>query len=263
MTDAPTPTPSDANLESAVSEIAEMTKKGFDLQARLRGRGLRKATITLFLDEQKGPELGWAYNVENEFNQVVGRAREGVVGDIDRLQEELAVKRDEWRIAQAAAEALVDKEQKAANAKSVKDAIDSAEETYASRYEELEARRVELLGELIGTAIVINMTAVPNVIQKDTRRRAKETIGITEKGVPDDRKAEFNLAQTAHLMTVMFKLVTDNETGDANDVLSYDDAIALMDYLPLGQFRRLDQMMGQVQFTDAISLSIEGQEDFS
>jgi hypothetical protein len=37
----------------------------------------------------------------------------------------------------------------------------------------------------------------------------------------------------------------------------------LLNELPSGQFARLDQSMGKVQFQDAISREIESQEDFS
>ena len=247
MTD--TTTPQDIPVEvippavqEQVDKIAGTTKKGFDLSARLKNRGLRKATITLFLEDEKGLELGWDRNFLDQFDNIIAPDREGVIGKLAMLV-----------VDQAAILAARDESNKKTKAPT------GLEEEIAT----LAARRDELVAELTATAIVIKMRAVPPVIQKDTRRKAKDTLKITEKSVPDDKMDEFSIAQTAHLMMVMFQSITDNATGDTNTDITFDDAVALMDYLPRGQYERLDQMMGQVQFTDSISRSIEGQEDFS
>jgi hypothetical protein len=128
---------------------------------------------------------------------------------------------------------------------------------------ELEPKRDELQTDLTKTAITVHLCAVPPVIEKGTRRKAKQTIGIEEKGVPKDLEEEFLLAQSAHLISFMVTSIVDLATGEANDGADYDDAIALMGYLPPSQYARLDQKMGEIQYTDAISRQIENQEDFS
>jgi hypothetical protein len=228
------------DIEEKIEGIAVTAKKGFDLQARLKGRGLRRASITLFLDEEKGVELGWARDVKDGLGNTLGVDRSGVLGDLD-----LAV-------ANLAATEVLAKGPKAADVKQAQ-----------QRVAELEARRDELVAELTKSGLVIQMRAVPPVIQKDCRRRAKDTLNITAKNVPDEIMEEFSVSNTAHLMTVMFQSITDNESGEVSDSVSYDDAISLIEYLPTGQMSRLDVLMGEVQFTDAISESIESQEDFS
>jgi hypothetical protein len=212
-----------------LKEIAKTTKRGFDLSARLKNRGLRKSTIVLFLDEEKGPELGWAFDNKDIMGNVVSRSREGVIGALDLLS-------------------TTEGEPSAAIKKDIA---------------ELEKKRDALIADLSKTGITVKLRAVPPIIQKDIRRRAKATLEITEKDVPPDIEEEFNLSQSAHLMTLVFQSITDNETGEVNTEVTYADAVDLIGYLPPGQFQRLDNEMGKVQFMDAISTEIETQEDFS
>jgi hypothetical protein len=250
-----------AEQKAEIKKVQTLTKRGFDPKARLQNRGLRRATITLFLDEEKGVELGWAREIYNEFNQPVGMEHEGVLGELD-----LAVRLRENRIAEH--EKALQEHAEAANAGKVTGTrakaapkLDNAD--IDERIAELEAKRDELVKELERTGLTIKLRAVPPIIEKGTRRQAKVTLGINEKNIPDDKKEEFNIAAMAHLMAVMFQSVTDNESGEVNEETTYDDAIALMDYLPPGQWHRLDNQIGKVQFTDAISRVIESQEDFS
>ena len=215
-------------IEAELKDRVKTTKRGFDLQARLKGRGLRRGSITLFLDEEKGPELGWAFDRTDPLGNVVGREREGVLGKIDEIEASAGTKADK-----------------------------------AKALEPLQKQRDALIEELTKTAIVIHLRAVPPVIQKDCRRKAKQTLEITTKDIPDALLEEYNLSFSAHLMALMLQSITDNESGETNTEITYEDAVDLMGYLPPGQWQRLDELMGKVQFTDAISLSIEGQEDFS
>lgn len=230
-----TPAPEDLAAKLEAEKMVKTTKDGFDLSARLRNRGLRKAAITLYLDEEKGVELGWAHDTVDTFGNVTGRAREGVVGELD---------------------ALIEKKKDLAPAEAKKLDLDT-------QIAELEARRDALLAELNKDALVIRMRAVPPVIQKDCRRKARASIGVKEKNVPDDMTEEYGLAHIAHLMSVMFQSITDTQSGETNAQTTYQDGVELIDYLPPGQFDRLNEKMGEVQYTDAISRTIEGQEDFS
>lgn len=229
------------SVKEAVDNIVETTKKGFDLRGRLKNRGLRKGSITLYLDEEKGAEIGWAQDVTDALGNVVRRDRVGILGELDSLRE-----------AREAASALT---APAGSAKAIKE-IDAKIAAAQAKYD-------ELLAELKSTSITISMRAVPPVIQKDCRRLARQTLGIEEKSVPESMNEEFIISHTGHLMTKMFQTITDNETGAVNTQTDYEDAMALMDELPPGQYTRLDLMMGKIQFTDAISREIEAQEDFS
>lgn len=253
--------PSETEQQEAVEQIIGITKKGFDLTARLKGRGLRKATITLFLEDELGLELGWAYDARDQLgnvmlNQATGKAvriRHGVEGDLDLAQIEL-----ESILNPTAAQKVAE-----STGLVTHDETETRRKDVVANIKKLEKRRDELTAELVKTGLTIQMRAVPPIIQKDTRRLARQTMGITEKSVPEDKQVDFNLCQLAHLMTFMFQTVTDNATGEVNEGIDYDDAVELMGQIPVGQYDRLNAVIGQVQFTDAISRSIEGQEDFS
>lgn len=221
--------------QEAIEKIADMTKKGFDLSARLQNRGLRKATITLYLDEEMGAELGNAYDLKNAMGVVIGRERSGVIGDLDALVAARDTPNPDGTVGPDLADSI----------------------------ERLEAKRDALIEELTKTGIVVSLRAVPPVIEEDCKRKARATLGLKEKSVPKDLTEEFNIAQTAHLMSVMIQRVTDNATGEVNEGASYDECVSMMEYLPKSQFARLDEKLGELQFTDAISRSIESQEDFS
>ncbi len=213
--------------QAELDEIAAVTKKGFDLSARLKNRGLRRVTLTLFLDEDKGAQLGRAEDIFDVMGNVVGHEREGILGQI---------------------EALGDEKESAA---------------VKSELAKLTKKRDELIAELAKSGITVKLQAVPPIISNDCRRKAKEELGIKEKNVPADQTEEFNASFTAHLLSVTIQSVTDNETGAINDKVTLQDAKQMMDYLPAGQFARLDEALARIQYTDAISRSIEVQEDFS
>jgi len=240
--------------QAEVERIAKITKKGFDLKARLEGRGLRRASITLYLDEELGAELGDAHDIRNNLGIVVGRERSGLIGELDKITEARAAAVSEW-------DKTIEKNPDMPEADRIK--LKGVIAGFDERIAELEAKRDEMVAELTKTGITIHMRAVPPVIHKDCHRKAKQTLGIETKKVPDDLKEALVLAETAHLMSVMFQTITDNQTGDVNNDVTYEDATALMDFLPPSQWARLDAKIGEVQFTDAISRSIESQEDFS
>jgi hypothetical protein len=127
----------------------------------------------------------------------------------------------------------------------------------------LTVERDKLIEEMNATALIIKMRAVPPVIQKDCRRKAKALLKITSKNIPEEMQEAFQETHAAFLMSVLFESVTDTESGGVIEATTYEDAIEYIKYLPSGQYERLDIAMGKVQYTDAISREIEGQEDFS
>lgn len=255
--------------------LEKETRDGFDVVGRLKGRGLRKSTIVLFLNEELGPELGEARDVFAANGAYIGRAREGVLGEIDTLEEQKqnAIEKMRAKTIQAAGLKFMKD-----NAE-VKDALFDPDDVVHPEYEtpeidaqiaELAVKRDEILAELTRTGLTVHMKAVPPVIQKDCRRLAKATLADLDiwkgKGLPEvgtDEREAYDDAQTAHLITKLVQTITDNETGKVNEEVTYSDAIALMGELPESQFSRLDIEMGKLQIKDAISRSIESQEDFS
>lgn len=195
-------------------DVIKDVKRGFSLKDRLEKRGLRKVSVTLFLDQ----------NVGADHREVV--------------------------------------EKIAALTKAV-DVGDREEADAAKEIKALDATRVELEEALKQDSIVVVLRAVPPVIAKDCRRRARATVGVEEKNVPEDRMEDFVQAYNAHLLSLTAQSVTESTTGSVNEGLSYEDAVTLMELLPSDQFERLSSALSEVQFRDAFSKSIEAQEDFS
>jgi hypothetical protein len=244
-------------VEAAQAKLEEMTKKGFDLKARLKGRGLRKGSITLYLDELTGPELGWAYDLTNKLGFFVKRVRHGVLGELDNVEELKAKTTAAYDLASAA------EDLKPAEKTKLTKEYNSIIAAFDAKINELESQRDDLVQEITHSGLTIAAQAVPTVIQKDCRRKAKATLEIKGKNIPEDLAEDFEMCEQAHLMAAMIQSITDNATGHVNLGATYEDAVDLMGMLPPGQFQRLDAMLGDLQFTDNISLSIESQEDFS
>jgi uncharacterized protein (UPF0335 family) len=249
--------------------VAKITKKGFDLKALLEGRGLRRASITLYLDEELGVELGNAYD---EMVQVPGypmpqrrRKRSGVIGDLDALYEEKAgvEERISKEVLDNASDGKPETAEEADGRHKIHSKYEDVLKSLTEQIENLEERKAELIAELEKTGLVVQLRAVPPVIEKDCRRKAKETLGIQSKNVPEDLMEDMRKTELAHLMTVTIQSIPDIATDTVNDDVTYQDAIDLMDLLPPGQWSRLDEKLYEVQFTDAISRQIESQEDFS
>lgn len=244
--------------KAALDKIEHATRKGFNLRDRLQSRGLRKGSIVLYLDEELGPELGWV--IVNEKRDLLGnlietkKIRVGVLGQIDELEDKLA--EIESNLAEAKRAAEIDEALEVPDMSDLLGAVNK-------QLEALAHARDDLVAELTRTGLTIHIRAVPKVIEKATLRKAREHLGITEKGVPDDKQDAVSEASQAFLMVDMIQTITDNQTGIVQEGVSYEEAIDLMGNLPAGQWARLDSKLGEIQFVDGISLAIESQEDFS
>lgn len=200
--------------DTAQEQVIKEIKRGFSLKERLEKRGLRKAKITLFLDENAG-----ARHLK-------------VVGEIEALDAQEVSEPGE----------LVFFEEKRA---------------------ELVAKRDDYEKQLHKDALIVSMRAVPPVIAKDCRRLARQSVGIEEKGIPDDKAEDFLNSYYAHLLSFTVQSIEDTASGEVNEGLSYEDAIGLAENLPSGQYARLRAAADEVQFRDAFSQTVEAQEDFS
>lgn len=203
-------------------DIIAEAKQGFDLETRLRNRGLREGEITLYTDEALGQKLGEARDVVNQWGAFVRRVQTGVLGEIDRLDPD----QDATRIA------------------------------------ELEAERDEIIEELNRTSLTVKLRAVPPIIARDAKRRAKATLNIKGK-IGEDQEEEFNDAFTAHVLSDLIVSIRDNETGAENGKQTYQDCVALHDLLPASEYRRLDAKVAEIQYSDAVSEAITRDPDFS
>lgn len=269
-------------VEIDSDEIERETSRGFSPRDRMQNRSLRSATITLFTDEEKGPLLGDARDVFAANGQFAGRAREGILGEIDLAEFEKAKAIEAMRQETIRAAGL---KWMSENPTGLFDETTVEHPEYKTpdidkKIKALEKKRDALMEEMEATALTFSLRAVPPIIQKDCLRLAKKSQKARERNASldaddpkydeewaefdaDDKKEWFAQAQTAHLLTKMIQSVKDHESGGVNTVTTFEDAMDYIDFLPPGQFSRLDFKLGELQIKDAISRSIESQEDFS
>lgn len=209
--------------EDEYTTLRDNAASNFDLRARLQKRGLREGQITLYLDEDTGDELGTARDVKNQFGIVVERIQEGVLGEIDKLDPEA--------------------------------------DDYEAALRDLEAQKAALVEKLESTALIVKLRAVPPVIAKSAKRKARETLKIKGK-VADEQIEDYNDAYLAHLLSDTIVSITDVESGAVNGKQTYEDCRALKELLPDQQFGRLDAKLADVQFADAVDASIASDSDF-
>lgn len=277
------------DAKAAIEKIESVTKKGFDPKERLHGRGLRKASITLFLDEDNTDALGDVRPVYQN-GLLVGFDRSGILGEIDRVKNDRAIAEREWNakqddiqhdfeVSRAKIETLAGKDDKLPSDEEWEAQRPEREKFDGSQFEielaELEDERDRLVKELAKTALEFKLRAVPPIIKKDQRRKAKLYMKKQPKVDPEDdefetdeerkqaRNEQFERIHLGYLLSVVTTQVTDNATGDENHSLSFEDALEHIDWLPEGQLARLDAKVADLLFTDAISRQIELQEDFS
>lgn len=126
---------------------------------------------------------------------------------------------------------------------------------------ELEAKRDALIKKLEASALIVKLRAVPPVIAKSARRRAKDSLKIKGK-IADDQIEDYNDLYLAYLLSDTIVSITDVASGGVQGKLSYEDAKALKEYLPDQQFGRLDNKLAEIQFKDAVDESVSSDSDF-
>ena len=251
MTDTVAKDEDQIELEKQIEKMRANAKKGFDLESRMKNRGIRSDSIVLFLDEDKGVEYGWAFDAVDALGNPIGRSRGGIIGEIDALEYE---KRD-----------ITSKHATATVRASLDEQASPEEPDFTEidkKIKRLEAKRVSLYKELEAGGITVSMSAIPPKLEREAHRLARLKLGIKDKGVPAARAEELEEVKTRFMMCAIITSIKENESGAVNEGMTYEDAELLLDQLPPSQQYRLDMKLGEIQYTDAISRTIESQEDF-
>lgn len=224
-------------------EIQDEARKEFSLRDRLAGISQRRATVTVYTDAATGALLGVAEDEKDQFDLKTGRrTRRGLLGEMDALIEStenaIATIKDDPDAVKAATAAL-DKEQAALTRK-----ITAAQK------------------KLDSTALVFTLQTLPDIIIRDARRKARKELGLKAKSIPEDRLEDFTLEHVAQLVSASVSEWTDKQTGEKHAGLTVSQARDLRDYLPRGQFDRLDHAVAKLSFEAAISNSVTDSADF-
>ena len=201
--------------EAQVSEEIESGRKNYDLIDRLTSRPKRKPEIvTVYLDEETGQELGYARDVRNDYGVVVSRAREGVIGELDKARSEEGP--DEKLIAK------------------------------------LEKRASELVKKLKKDSLTFTLQWIPPIAQEVIEKEAAKAVG--EKGVPVPEKKikDWQAEYFARLLSSTLVSMVDNSDGTKVTKLNVAACSQFKKLLPPDQFDRLDTALGKLQYRSAI-----------
>lgn len=227
---------SELTAEQEVEQIATEAKEGFDLEATLNDRAFRTASITVFTDEVTGEKLE---EVEQAIAKLVGAPE-----SLTLLQDAA----EKFGLADAA--------------KALRDIHDGlAESANPKILKRLEAERDELKKEMGKTALTFELRAVPTLIIKDARRKAKAELGIVGKGIPEASLEQFEERATAHVLSNVVRQYT-NASGAVNKGLTSLQAGFLGDTLPEAEFHRLTLKLNEIQFKNVIGESVTASADF-
>lgn len=217
------------DIETEIREIVKVAKDSFKPAEHLQGRGYRTDTLTLYTDEVTADELGHAEDIPAEKNMLgitvkdAYRSREGVLGELDVLDPEVAATKKE--------------------------------------YKALEKRAAELRAKLKATAYTLKMSAVPEVVIEKARRDARKTLGI--KGKPsEDQQEDYNQAVNAHVQAAVIQSYIVHEEFIEVDGLDFEGAVAFRHFFPPSEYLRLLKKVGELQFKQSITESAVGDADF-
>lgn len=233
------------DLPDELKTVIDEAEATYDLRARLaKGATRITETVTVYTDRAVGKELGGAEPVyESGIN--IGRRRWGVLGEIDLLEEE--------------AKSLL----KRAEAPDAPDLTEEAE-TLKKELAALKRKVAPLRKKLEASSLTFTLHAIPDFVKRDARRKAKKAIGLKGKGIPQDEEIQedYNLAYNAVVLAASVEKYVDNESGVIRHSLDFDEAKALQDLLPPGQFDRLDRAVVDLSFKAQIGNHATDSADF-
>lgn len=127
---------------------------------------------------------------------------------------------------------------------------------------EMEEQATEARKQVAAESLSVELRAIPYGIARGAARRARKTLGITQKGVPEDMQDEFEEEQLMELAYDQVVRWRDNRTGKEGTKLTLEELRTFRDYLPLSQSSKFFNTVNDLQFKNAISESAIAQADF-
>ncbi|MBG6106639.1 hypothetical protein [Frigoribacterium sp. CG_9.8] len=267
MTDALETTSDDINVErNEVEEIIEEAKASFiesgSLIDNIKNRDMRTVKIDLGYDEVNSEKLIGIEAALGQLRNILDQAERNGSG-VDELKKVVAkLKRD---IKKANAE----------DAGEIQDQIEEGERQISERIALLEqmaplrAKQIEMdmaadeVRALVNKeSLSIELRAIPYKIARGAARRARKTLGLTEKGIPEDRQDEFEEQQLLELAFDMVGRFRDNRNGRSGTKLSLEEIETIRDFMPISQSSKFFAAVNDLQFRNAISESAIAQADF-
>src|SRR5690606_2935342 len=129
---------------------------------------------------------------EDDFGIKTGRrVRKGLIGELDELRERAAL------IAETGSE----EEAEAAIVE-----IEAAKKRLQSKVKKIQK-------QLRDEALVFTLQSVPELVIKDSRRKARKALGIKGKGIPESRQDEYNDEYTCQMLAASVLSWEDKKVG--------------------------------------------------
>lgn len=228
-----------ATQDPIIAETIVEAKATFNLADTLRGRGFRTGSITVYTDEILGEKH---FDLEAELKKVKDSTSSlGILldaaGELGLTDAALALQ----PLFDAALLSGVD----------------------AAKVAEIEAQLAPIKAELEATSFTFNLRAVPPIVVKDARRRAKKSLGIIGKNISENLEEEFLEYASAYVLSSMVTSYVQHASGITIDNLSDSDARDLGDLLPEGEFARLSAKVNDIQFKTVVGANVTETPDFS
>lgn len=128
-------------------------------------------------------------------------------------------------------------------------------------YAQIEAELRTVAREVHESGFTVSLRAVPKVVIKKADRDTRKALGI--KGTPHpDLVEEFGEQYTARVLRDSIEKVTDHKSKAVQREFTVDEVRALKDYLPTGQFEKIDEALSDLSLTAQISDAVTADADF-
>jgi len=122
--------------------------------------------------------------------------------------------------------------------------------------------RDAVLAEVQKQSISVEMRAIPPKLNKGVIRRTRQSLGIIDKGIPEDRLDEFNERYYVELAVDLIVRWRDNRTGQESFKMNAEQITTLVDFLPTSESNRFIRTIDDLQGRTAISEAAVAQADF-
>lgn len=128
-------------------------------------------------------------------------------------------------------------------------------------YSGLAAEVQRLTDELHRSGITFHLRATPDIVNKKADRDARKFLGI-KGNVPAEQLNDYADQYTARIFADTVEQWTPHETGEVKTELTIPEALALKNFLPTGQYAKLDAAVADLNFKAQIADTVTADVDF-
>lgn len=234
------------DLDIDEATVVTEARKTFDLRARLAGAKRRTKTVTVFTDDATGALLGGAVDEKIGEYKTGRKIRTGLIGELDAITDQ----------AQGAINLLDE------NDDDYEAAVTLINERLQADSKAVVAKIKKLRAQMKKSSMEFTLQALPDLVMRDVRRKARKALDIAEKGIPEALQESYNLKYSAIIIAASVVSWTDHESGESFNELTVEQAEALQDYLPVGQYQQLDKAVLELSIEMTITNAATDSPDF-